>query len=182
MLFANDTEISLKSAAALINTETGDGDQLARLADLETFVEQEQFTGSRTHSETELEAVRQLRPQLRAVWSATETEAVAIVNKLLAAANALPQLVKHDHCDWHLHATSDADPLDTRIGVEAAMALVDVIRSNELARLRFCEAEDCSAVVVDLSRNRSKRFCATGNCANRTHVAAYRARKADQAS
>jgi predicted RNA-binding Zn ribbon-like protein len=32
-------------------------------------------------------------------------------------------------------------------------------------------------VVVDLSRNKSKRFCATGNCGNRANVAAYRARK-----
>jgi predicted RNA-binding Zn ribbon-like protein len=58
------------------------------------------------------------------------------------------------------------------------MALVDVIREKELDRLRVCAAEDCNAVLVDLSRNRSKRFCDTGNCANRTHVAAYRARKA----
>lgn len=180
MLFANDTEIALRSAAALINTAALDGDQLINIADLDAFVAEQQFTGSRTHSPGELKAVRELRPQLRAVWSATEVEAVQIVNRMLTDASALPQLVKHDHWDWHLHATADDDPLETRMGVEAAMALVDVIRSKELARLRICEAEDCSAVVVDLSRNRSKRYCDTGNCANRAHVAAYRARKAEQ--
>jgi predicted RNA-binding Zn ribbon-like protein len=64
-----------------------------------------------------------------------------------------------------------------RLAVEAAMALADVVRSKELDRLRVCAAPDCSAVVVDLSRNRSKLYCDTGNCANREHVRAYRERK-----
>ena len=57
------------------------------------------------------------------------------------------------------------------------MAMVDVIRSDELARLRVCAADDCVDVVVDLSKNRSKRYC-DGTCGNRANVAAYRARQA----
>ena len=64
------------------------------------------------------------------------------------------------------------------MGTEAAMALVDVIRSKEMDRMLVCAADDCDAAVLDLSRNRSKRYCDTGNCANRAHVAAYRARRA----
>ena len=56
------------------------------------------------------------------------------------------------------------------------MAFVDVVRSGELSRLRICEYPDCRNVVVDLSKNRSKRFCEDG-CGNRAAVAAYRARK-----
>jgi predicted RNA-binding Zn ribbon-like protein len=63
------------------------------------------------------------------------------------------------------------------MGAEAAMALVDVLRGQDLHRLRLCAASGCDAVLVDLSRNSSKRFCDTGNCANRTHVAAHRARR-----
>ena len=37
---------------------------------------------------------------------------------------------------YHLHATSREAPLATRMAVEAAMALVDVIRAGELDRLR----------------------------------------------
>ena len=59
-------------------------------------------------------------------------------------------------------------------------ALIDLIREHELSRLQVCAAEDCNAVFVDFSRNRSKRFCDTGNCANRTHVAAYRKRQEEQ--
>ena len=46
-----------------------------------------------------------------------------------------------------------------------------------LRRLKVCAAPDCDAVVMDLSRNRSRIFCDTGNCANRQHVAAYRERR-----
>jgi predicted RNA-binding Zn ribbon-like protein len=178
LLFANDTEDTLQSIAALVNTLINDDDQLMTRADLDEFVRREKYTGSRTHDDAELAAVRALRPDLRKLWTASEPAAVQIVNQVLAEADAVPQLVKHDHWDWHLHATRPEDPLQTRMAVEAAMALVDVIRAKELERLRICGAEDCEAVVVDLSRNRSKRYCDTGNCANRAHVAAYRARKA----
>jgi len=52
-----------------------------------------------------------------------------------------------------------------------------MIRSGELDRLRICAAADCDAVLVDLTRNRSRIYCDTGNCGNRQHVAAYRARQ-----
>ena len=57
------------------------------------------------------------------------------------------------------------------------MAFIDVIRTGERRRLRSCDADDCEAVLVDLSRNRSKRYCDVGNCGNRMHVTAYRLRK-----
>lgn len=181
MVFAHDTETSLATAAALVNTaptEPGEGDFLATRDDLDAFVRQWQFTGSRSHDDAELQAVRELRAELRRLWTADDAElVVAGVNRLLAEARALPQLVKHDHWDWHLHATTPDQPLATRMAVEAAMALVDVVRTGELGRLRVCEAEDCQAVHVDLSRNRSRRYC-EGGCGNRANVAAYRARKA----
>jgi predicted RNA-binding Zn ribbon-like protein len=60
--------------------------------------------------------------------------------------------------------------------VEAAMAFMDVIRMKQLDRLRRCAADDCDDVLVDLSKNRSRRFCDSG-CGNRMNVAAYRARQ-----
>ena len=51
----------------------------------------------------------------------------------------------HDDYDWHIHATSDDAPLATRILVEAAMAFVDVIRSDEYDRVRVCSADDCDS-------------------------------------
>jgi predicted RNA-binding Zn ribbon-like protein len=180
MLFAHDTEVALRSAAALVNTAAtlpGDTDDLATVAQLDAFLRDWEWTGSHRGDATELEAVRALRPRLRRLWTVDTDEAVALVNGLLAEAGALPQLVRHGEWSWHLHATPPEAPLATRMAVEAAMAMVDVIRADELARLRVCAADDCEDVVVDLSKNRSKRFC-DGGCGNRANVAAYRARKA----
>jgi predicted RNA-binding Zn ribbon-like protein len=38
-----------------------------------------------------------------------------------------------------------------------------------------CADDRCEGLVLDLSRNRSRRYCST-TCANRNAVAAYRAR------
>ena len=177
MVFARDTEVALSAAAALVNTGTPDPTQpLETLADLDAFVAQWGWTGSRRHTKAELLAVQQLRPRLRAIWHADEDGVVQIVNELLRDAQALPQLVKHDGWNYHLHATSSDQPLADRMAVEAAMAIVDVVRTGELDRLRVCAADDCEDVVVDLSKNRSRRFCDSG-CGNRTNVAAYRARQ-----
>lgn len=176
MVFAPDTEFALQSAAALINTAETDDDALATTADLDRFILEQQVSGSRTGTQAELDAMRSLRQRLREIWTASEDEAVTEVNSILRDAGALPQLMKHDHWDWHLHATPPEAALDVRIAVEAAMALADVIRSGEMDRLRICAAEDCTAVVLDLSRNRSRKYCDTGNCANRAHVRAYRGR------
>jgi len=59
--------------------------------------------------------------------------------------------------------------------VEVAMAMIDLIPADELSRLSVCADERCDGLVLDLSRNRSRRFCST-TCANRNAVAAYRAR------
>ena len=177
MLFTHDTEVALSAAAALVNSAKTDPDSLATLAELDQFVTDWGWTGSRRHNRAELDAVRELRPRLEEFWEVDEQGAVDLVNGLLREAQALPQLVKHDHWDWHLHATPDDAPLSVRMAVEAAMAMVDVLRQDEFARLQVCAADDCDDVLVDLSKNRSRRFCST-SCSNRTNVAAFRARRA----
>jgi predicted RNA-binding Zn ribbon-like protein len=178
MVFAPDTEVALRTVVALINSAANGEEHLATIEDLDRFLQAEGFSGARTRDAAELASVHKLRSQLSGLWTMDEDAAVETVNRLLREANALPQLIKHDEWDWHLHATTREAPLADRMGTEAAMALVDVLRSKEMDRMLVCAAEDCDAVVLDLSRNRSKRYCDTGNCANRAHVAAYRARKA----
>ena len=182
MLFTHDSEVALQHTAALVNTMAGsvpgdsDVDRLVTREQLDRFVVEWFWTGGRAHDDAELAAVRELRPRLRAMWLMDEDEAVLAVNTLLAEAMALPQLVRHDQRGYHLHATPSDAPLATRMAVEAAMAFVDVIRAGEMDRLKVCSADDCDDVVVDLSKNRSRRFC-EGSCGNRANVAAYRARK-----
>ncbi len=176
MLFAHDTEAVLAEVAALVNT-MGDHDELPDIAALETFVRHWGWTGKRDRDEAELRAVRALRPRLRQLWEVGEDEVVEIVNQLLREGQALPQLVKHDGWDYHIHATPQDAPLATRMAVEAGMAFIEVVRRKELSRLRKCEYPGCTGVVIDLSKNRSKRYC-DSSCGNRAAVAAYRARKA----
>ena len=177
MIFAHDTEVALAAAAALVNTADGAEEHLPDVAALDEFVRTWGWTGDRQRDDAELRAVRELRPRLRPLWEVDEEAVVEIINGLLRDANALPQLVRHDEWNYHLHATPPEAPLATRMAVEAAMAFVDVVRSDELTRLRICAFPTCENVVVDLSKNRSKRFCEAG-CGNRAAVAAYRARRA----
>jgi predicted RNA-binding Zn ribbon-like protein len=177
VLFAHDTEVSLAATAALVNTARDGTEDLPDEAALDRFVTEWRWTGRRTHDRAELDAVQRLRPRLAQLWDLSEDDAAALVNTLLREAGALPQLVKHDGWDYHLHATSADAPLADRIAVDAAMAFTDVIRTGQLGRLRRCAAEDCENVHVDLSKNRSRRFCGTA-CANRVNVAAYRTRQA----
>jgi predicted RNA-binding Zn ribbon-like protein len=94
---------------------------------------------------------------------------------MLSEAQAVPQLVRHGNVDWHLHAVSPDEPLVRRVVVETALAMSDVVRSDEMSRLSVCSDATCNGLVLDLTRNRSRRFCST-TCANRSAVAAYRAR------
>jgi len=175
VLFAHDTQVSLQAAVTLVNSGE-DPDTLTTIEDLDAYYARFEYTGRRDRDAAELDAVRRLRTKLRALLTATREDAVEIVNGLLGQARALPQLVRHDRFDWHLHAVDPQAPLDQRITVETAMAMIDVIRADEMSRLGVCAQDDCDGVVLDLSRNRSKIFCDT-NCSNRAAVAAYRARR-----
>lgn len=175
MLFAHDTEVALHAAAALVNTRGREGDTLSTVAELDDFVREWGWTGSRRRTRVELEEVRGLRPRMRRLWQLDEDAVVEQVNAMLREARALPQLVQHDEWSYHLHATSPDAPLADRMAVEAAMAFIDVIRQQELDRLRICDAPDCDDVLVDLSKNRSRRYCGSA-CLNRVNVAAFRAR------
>lgn len=179
MVFTHDTNVALRTAAALVNTAapTEGGDTLTSTEELAGFVAEWEWTGRITGEEDELEQVRELRPRLREAWLADSDEAlVEHVNALLREGEALPQVVTHGDYGWHIHATPPDAPLAVRMQVEAAMALVDVVRAGERSRLRVCAAEDCDRVLVDLSRNRSKRYC-EGGCGNRLAAAAYRSRR-----
>ena len=176
MAFTHDTELSLSATAALVNTGRAPVEEMPDVAALDQFIADWEWTGSRTHDKAELAAVLRLRSRLARLWEMTADEAVVLVNGLLAEANALPQLVKHDGWDYHIHATSPDAPLADRMAVDAAMAFADVIRVGEFGRLRVCAADDCEDVVIDLSKNRSRRFCSL-TCANRVNVAAYRSRR-----
>lgn len=180
MIFTHDTELTLRAACVLINSDRVDGDDLAELAGLEAYLAEFGWTGRRDRDDEELAAVHRLRERLGRLWEGADDEerTVSQVNALLADTKAAPWLTRHAEMpEWHLHLASVRDPLAQRMGAEMAMALADLIRGGELRRLKVCAAPDCTAALFDISRNRSKIFCDTGNCGNRQHVAAYRERR-----
>lgn len=176
MLFTDDTDAALQAAVALANSTDEPGEPLGSIDDLSAFLRHWTYTGRHDATADELDAVRRLRPRLRELLLAPRDDAAVLVNAMLADARAVPQLQRHDQWDWHVHAVEPERPLADRVVVETAMAMVDVIRADENSRLTRCAAADCDDVVLDLSRNRSRRYCST-TCGNREAVAAYRARQ-----
>ena len=175
MVFTYDTGDALLAAVALVNSDD-DPDTMTTLEDVNAFYDEHGYTGARPRTHADMEAVRAVREPLRQLLTAERDAAVPLVNAILAEHRALPQLLRHDALDWHLHAVDLDAPFATRVAVETALAMVDVIRTNEMSRLGICALDDCEGVVLDLSRNRSRRFCSTA-CGNRAAVAAYRARQ-----
>lgn len=175
MVFVHDTALSLRAAVDLVNSAEPP-DTLTTIDAVDAWYVEHGYTGRRDGDAAELAALRRLRPVLRELLSADRDAAVELVNTMLADAQALPRLVRHDSLDWHIHAVAADAPLHRRVLAETAMAMVDVIRAEEHSRLSVCADEGCEGLVLDLSRNRARRFCSTA-CANRNAVAAYRTRR-----
>jgi predicted RNA-binding Zn ribbon-like protein len=178
--FGHDTEHALGVVVALVNTDpaTSGGEGLADVAALRRLVAAEHVSDVGPLTEEDLAAARRLRARFLAVWRATtDEEAVALVNALVADARTTPRLTDHDGWPLHMHYFAPGSGLAEHLAADGGMALALVLAAGERARLRTCAAPGCGNVLVDLSRNRSRRYCDSRTCGNRLHVAAYRARR-----
>ncbi len=180
MLFSHDTEHSLACAVDLVNSAPlGSNEEgLPDLAALREFVVRYDVSEVGRLAAADLEAVQRLREAIRPVFSAPDdATAAAVVNTLVSQAGVTPRLTDHDGYDWHIHYFTPGASLADHLAIDCGLALAHVIAAGETERLRRCEAPDCEQVLVDLSRNRSKRYCDARTCGNRLHVAAYRERQ-----
>lgn len=154
-----------------------DGSSDQPLPDLRTFVEAHALDTGDQAPTGEEDAVQRLADRLHAVFTADDdAEAVAVINATLAHYGATPQITRHNADDWHLHYQPTAAGPIERLAVIAAMGLATVVCSSGTRRLGRCDAGGCRDVYVDTSRNNRRRYCGD-NCANRSHVAAHRARR-----
>ncbi|MGZ4580602.1 MAG: CGNR zinc finger domain-containing protein [Nocardioidaceae bacterium] len=180
MPFSHDTEHSLVCIVDLANPapSAGADEGLPDLAALQDFVTRHDISEVAGLTADDLHAVRAVRDALRRVFS-TEDDgtAAALVNALVSRAGVTPRLTDHDGYAWHIHYFAPGATLAEHLAVDCGMALAHVLSAGERERLRTCEAPDCDQVLVDLSRNRSKRYCDARTCGNRLHVAAYRERQ-----
>jgi Conserved protein containing a Zn-ribbon-like motif, possibly RNA-binding len=177
--FTPDTEDTVAFLVALGNTHPGasrsGADELSTPAELTALVDAHGYTGRFDRDDAELAAVRLVRDELRTLWAAPRDDQVAVINRWLREVDALPVLVRHDRFDWHLHATVDDAPLADRMKAEGALALAEIVRLRASDRMRVCAADDCVGLLLDQSRNGSKRFCSV-RCGNRVNQQGFRER------
>jgi predicted RNA-binding Zn ribbon-like protein len=183
--FAHDVEHSLEVVVDLVNTDPAScGEELLPdVATLREFVERHDVSDVGRLADADLTAVRAIRPMLRAVFLADSAQRSAdLLNELFSTVTVSPRLTDHDHYPWHIHYFTPGAAVSEHLMIDGAMALAVVVTTGEHERLQACAAPDCSRVLVDLSRNRSKRYCDSRTCGNRLHVAAYRERRRAAAS
>ncbi|WP_053667494.1 CGNR zinc finger domain-containing protein [Streptomyces sp. MMG1121] len=181
MLITHDTRCALDTVVDLVNTAPEDGaaaDGLADLPALADFVRKHEISDVGVLTEFDLSAVRRIRGRFAAIFAAPDPRSAAgLINELVAAAGTTPRLTDHDGYDWHVHYFAPGASVADHLAADCGMALAFFVVAGEQERLRRCEAPDCRHAFVDLSRNRSRRYCDSRTCGNRLHVAAYRARR-----
>jgi predicted RNA-binding Zn ribbon-like protein len=180
-------------AVRLVNTEEPD-----RGTDTLVTVEAVRALSGRPDSRTaqlaepaDVARLRAVRARLRAVFEAAaaghEVRAVDLLNGLLSEYPVSPQVSGHDHLDesghprWHLHLADNAPTATANYTAVACMGLAIQLTELGVDRLGICQAAPCRNAYLDTSTNRSRRYC-SDRCATRANVAAYRARKKQEAA
>ncbi len=184
-MFSHDTELSLHVVVAIVNTDPACAgvEGLPDAAAVQAFVEHHHVSGVDPADFGRLTPLYEVRSRLRELFGVGDDAKIAqLVNSLVAEAPMSPRLSEHDGYGWHLHYFAPSASLAEHLAVDGGVAIAHVVTTGETDRLRVCEAPDCEAVLVDLSRNRSKRYCDARSCGNRLNVAAYRERKRAAAS
>ncbi|MEK8173237.1 CGNR zinc finger domain-containing protein [Streptomyces sp. M19] len=184
MLINHDTRVALDAVVDLVNTapEGENHDDLGDIAALRRFTERTALSDVGTLGTADLAAVRSVRERFAEVFAARDTQRTAeLLNAMVAAAGTTPRLTDHDGYDWHVHYFAPGASVADHLAADGGMALAFLVVAGERERLRRCEAPDCRRAFVDLSRNRSRRYCDSRTCGNRLHVAAYRARRKEAA-
>jgi hypothetical protein len=184
VIFTHDTEHALGTVVELINTgSAASGEEsLPDLDAVRGFVKRAEISDVPRLDQDDLAAIHRLRDRFHDVFAAKDLrEAVRLVNGIVGDVRTTPHLTDHDGYDWHVHFHAPGARLADHLAADCGMALAYVVAAGELDRLRTCEAPDCERVLVDLSRNRCRRYCDSRTCGNRMHVAAYRARQREAA-
>lgn len=180
----HDTRCALDCVVDLLNTapDCEGREGLADLDALRRFVARNRLSDVDRLGEADLAAVRRVRERFAEVFTTPGTRAAAdLINTLVAEAGTTPRLTDHDSYDWHVHYFAPGASLAEHLAADGGMALAFLVVDGESERLRRCAAPDCRRAFVDLSRNRSRRYCDSRTCGNRLHVAAYRARRREAA-
>ncbi len=167
----------MQAAADLVNTRGHpSGNEYMGTPELaKEFLLAHDFSGIRNVTADDLAELHSVRGRLEGVFYAPDEEtATRLINDLLEEYEVKPYLTDHDG-RWHLHYAPEDSPVGRRVAGDVVMGLAALIADYGFDRFGICAADDCGDVFVDMSRNKSRRFC-NDVCSSRTNVAAYRAR------
>ena len=116
-----------------------------------------------------VEAVR-LREAVYRVFSAIAQERNAPADDLELISEFARRALQHRSVSranggyrWEWHGNNVLE----RILWPMSQAAADLLTSDELRIVRYCEAPDCEWLFMDHSRNRSRRWCDMTTCGNR---------------
>lgn len=164
-------------SAALVNADLADTDALVGLLEGREWLHA-------SVTDRDAQALRRFVPELRAVFEASgageEVLVVERLNALLATHPVTPYIAGHGgsgrDAAWHMHVADRRSSVAELLVAESLMGLSTLVCDLGATRLGVCDATSCERVFVDVSPNRSRRYC-SDRCSSRANVAAYRARQ-----
>lgn len=168
-------------AMRLVNTSDAGGGRQDELATVEAYcaLMADRAALCARATAADLDALRELRSQLRLIFSACAADdgdaAAARLNALLARHPIHPEIAQHDGGTWHLHH-ADSGSVADRYAAGAVLGLTMVVTSLGIDRLRHCEAPSCPHMLVDTTPDRSQAYCGD-RCAAKASVTALHERR-----
>lgn len=157
--------------------------QAGLLADAEAGRLRRQVESEPERAEEVLGDARRLRSQLDMILRATVAQETAPAEPLAAIRDAYVDALRSGQLvigedgryDWAwVHPADDlANPL-----WRVAAQVVDLLRTGRFDRLTTCA--ECRWLFLDLSRNRSRRWCRMSGCGARAKMRRYRASRSGQ--
>ncbi|MEO3828992.1 CGNR zinc finger domain-containing protein [Actinomadura sp. B10D3] len=163
------------AAAALVNAVTSVGGDDSPAALRRVLRDNEFFWHE--FEDADADELREWGRTLRGFFEAPGLEeAMALLNGLMLEIPMHPHLADHEPHGLHMHYAPPSSRLVERFRATTLMKLAELIVEHGLGRTGVCAAEGCDRVYADTSRAGRRRFCSE-TCANRTNVAAFRARR-----
>ena len=106
---------------------------------------------------------------------ALPTREVAALNRALAACPSVPRLA-HDGGRPTLARVPTAGGMDRAVGTIAA-SFAELVSNGDPTRIKRCANPDCRWVILDETRNRTRRWCEASVCGSLIKVRRFRARR-----
>ncbi|WP_307703060.1 CGNR zinc finger domain-containing protein [Variovorax paradoxus] len=121
-----------------------------------------------------------LRESARALVSAAKAREYGdtrVVNHVLERGSGLHELAWNSKRETFEVLSKRRDNGAAGLLYPIAQAIVDLLVSSSLDRVKQCQAPDCTLIFHDQTKSHRRRWCSMALCGNRMKVAAFRERK-----